>query len=38
MRETITHAGLLLNAKLDGEIDIWMGVENWKKLWLAEKF
>ena len=38
MRETISHAGLQWNTRLDGEIDIWMGVENGKKLGLAEKF
>ena len=38
MRETISHAGLLCSVRLDREIYIWMGVENWKKLGLAEKF
>ena len=34
----MSHAGLEWNATLDGEIDLWMGVENGKKLGLAEKF
>ena len=38
MRETIYRAVLQLSASLDGEIDIRMGVENGKKLVLAEKF
>ena len=38
MRETISHAGQQWHASLDGEIDIWMGVENGKKLGLAAKF
>ena len=38
MRETISHAGQQWNARFDGEIDIWMGVENGKNLKLAEKF
>ena len=38
LRETIYHAGLQWNARLGGEIYIWMGVENIKKLGLAEKF
>ena len=38
MRETISHAGLQRNAIFDGEIDVWMGVENQKKLGLAEKY
>ena len=38
MQETISHAGLYWNASLDGVIRYRDGVENGKKLGLAEKY